>query len=470
MNLTNLLALGGGSAYEEAEDNQEGGKRTKTGEEGRGGDSGYSSWRRVGDAAGDARRRAAGVGGAEEEEEKEWYDDQGFLIEASADLSLPLSRGSTAEGGSADYAVYTPRLKERFPAFISASHTSPPANKPSDTHHYETARHAHRLPPPHVLPLQPLHVPLPPGRHMHPSLSQLSFDPRIVEIAVVSCRDVIDAEKRRKQRQHLLGLETSDLALDQEEVRRVLQGGRGFVHAPGQTTARLQENRGRKACVSKAGVRGGCGRGRGQVGSVHSPDWAPHALTLQRAQIVRTSAPPRGEDCEELGYLAGRRHPLASTFGTAYERTAAARIDGLVHAYDADGNVPVGYCAQCSAVHVGRRAGALDSVVEGLRGDGVGWRDDDVSRSGEGRGRVDEFGVGQEETVTFDERRGDREGWRRWCWPFRRGSCVSAAAAGASEEKDEGREDERARLWSWSHKGKRGRFCERLLGRTSVAE
>ncbi|KAJ4985484.1 hypothetical protein SVAN01_09049 [Stagonosporopsis vannaccii] len=489
MNLTNLLALGGVSRDEDMgerlggvaefdgreEEETRNGKEVE--EENNGVDSGYSS-RKCEATAGEH----AGAGGEFDMNEqsdpmngegREWYDDQGFLIESTVDLALTRSRGSRR-----DRSDYPPRLKECFPTLISASSTAlPPHTRQHPASHFRL-----RLPLTSHLPIQAPQVPHPRPRRYHHSPrpparndSQFSFDPRGVEKAVVGRRDIIDAEKERRQRQQVLGLETCDLVLGQEEARRVLRRETGFAHALGSTTARLLPSQdGRGAFVQRSAVGRGSAQRR-RIGipllqhrtlapSVHG--WASNALPPNRALTEHVPAPTIDHSWDYVQYLSEQLHPLATTFGTAYERTVDAWIRGLGNTSHSEEAVSVGYCAQCSAVHVGRRAGALDSVVEGL------W-EEDTGRSdeGDGRSRVKEFWAGEGDAVAVDQESVDGAGWGRWCWPFRRGSCVSSVReARAGEEKDDRREDGRVRPWTWKGEVKVRRLCKRPLGATSVTK
>lgn len=287
--------------------------------------------------------------------EVDLYDDDGFLIESIVDTPLLLSHESKGDHKSQLPCTHAPKI-----ITLGRKHQRP---------QQITQRNN----------------------------SQFSFEANTSEEATVPRRDVVDAEKKRKQRQEVLGLEgcalildeTQDGASDEDEERKAALFGDRFEHAYGASMLRcpgsLDEEVSQLAEPS--------------LPPLLQQDGAAHLLPDHGVQMVHTQHLPLMNSPEYAQYMSAMQHPLAMTFGTAQERVAWRGQQPNAFGERREENAAC-YCALCSSLHVGRRAEALDSVIEGLCANDEAF----------GRGEQE----GEEEQCS-------------WCWPFRRRGHSRAA-------------------------------------------
>lgn len=218
--------------------------------------------------------------------------------------------------------------------------------------------------------------------------SHFSFTANTAEETLVARRDVVDTEKRRKYRQILLGLAGCDLtAFEEEERKKVLRdwsGKAGFVHRLGTSSVGCSEG--------LHGSRGRDGMGRSFAKIISTPD-----------------------------------------------RRVSGTMKAEVAFGQAEMDLPVGYCLLCSSLHLGRRADAMDSIVEGLNFAHGHWSS--------------QCGDVEDKPITTEEEGLEHEnGGGRWCWLLRWFTCF------ADPEKEEWGYKGKGRIWDCKPKAERTRL------------
>ncbi|KAH6643547.1 hypothetical protein C7974DRAFT_564 [Boeremia exigua] len=227
------------------------------------------------------------------------------------------------------------------------------------------------------------------------NVSQFSFDQDDAEEAVMCTRAVVDAEKKRRQRQVWLGLATCDLALDKRVFGSVQPPELDYVS--GVDTSGVHPERSYLPPDHPDGLRR----------RLRNQEVALHGVPSHWERLVQRQAMVPQDSWEHVQFEAESSHPLAVMFGTADER-AEWLGDPTSAMGGTQGSVPVGYCDQCSSLHVGRLTNAQDSVIEGF----------EQVNATELDGEAEKPKASVNETATDDEGRYD-ESRASWCWPFR---------------------------------------------------